>query len=342
MVFTGAFAYIQWAKESCFGTAAANIQGACALPFGFEQKISSLNFTNNKIPLSQLGDVRVKTYAYGQTQGSFSVDFVLASPWFFELIGFKDSGAPSGCAAPYLYTWSIDDTSATEIPQSFTLQMGQESGCTDIVRTLVGSLANSATLSTSVGEVVRVSLDASYANESLTSTLDACPASESVCNHIPFTFAHGTLELPNCTVIAEVQCVSITFSQNTEHLWGIGNSVAVNSFRRLFELTGTFKGTFTCTTQLVNLYEQQKDTLANTCPASTYAVEQPTLKLTFDNGLCGALERTIVISLTGIAIDSHSINIEPNEPIFEDIPFQARDATVTATNAIAANPAGSS
>jgi hypothetical protein len=341
MVFTGAFNYIQWAKESTFGTAAANIQGACALPFGFEQKISSLNFTNNKIPLSQLGDVRVKTYAYGQTQGSFSVDFVLASPWFFELIGFKDSGV-TGCAAPYSHTWDIDCTSATEIPQSFTVQAGQESGATDIVRTLVGSIANSATISTSVGEVVRVSLDANYANETLTAALDACPASESVCNHIPFTFAHGTLELPNCTVIAEVQCVSITFSQNTEHLWGIGNSVAVNSFRRLFEITGTFKGTFTCTTQLVNLYEQQKDTIENTCPASTLTVEQPTLKLTFDNTLCGTSERTIVIALSGIAIDSHSINIEPNEPVFEDIPFQARNADITATNAIAVNPAGAS
>jgi hypothetical protein len=341
MVFTGAFAYIQWQKEATFGTAAACITTA-GLPFGFEQKVTSLNFTNNKIPLSQLGDVRVKTYAYGQTQGSFSVDFVLSSPWFLELIGFKDSTAGGGCGPTYTHTWDIDNTSCTELMQSFTVQVGQESGGTDIVRSLNGSIANSATISTSIGEVVRVSLDANYANEAVTTGLDVCPASESICNHIPFTFAHGTLELPNCTVVAEVQCVSLTFTQNSEHLWGIGSSVASNTFRRLFEITGSFKASFTCVAQLERVFAQQNDTLCNATCAVSLAREQASLRLTFDNGEAGAESRIIQITLLGISIDSHSINIEPNEPIFQDIPFQARDADVVATNAIAASPATAS
>ena len=119
-VRTGAYAYIQWVREATFGTEATGI--ACGSAFGFEQKISSLNFTNNKIPLSQLGDVRVKTYAYGQTQGSFSVDFVLASPWFFELIGFNNRSS-CGVGDPVTHTWSIDTTADTLIPTSFSMEV---------------------------------------------------------------------------------------------------------------------------------------------------------------------------------------------------------------------------
>lgn len=342
MVFTGAYTYIQWALESTFGTDA--ITGAACgdkSVFGFEQRIGSLSFTNNKIPISQLGDVRLKTFAYGQTQGSFSVDFVLSNPWFFSLIGFKDV-VTTGASAPYSHSYSIDTTTDTTVPQSFTTSLGLENGSADIKRNLIGGLVRSATINTSVGEVARVSLDVAYRNEALTEgscVLDGCNASQSICQHIPFTFAHGTLELPNCTTIAEVQDVSITFNQNAEHLFGIGSSVATGQYRRLFEVTGSFRASWTCTTQLVNVFEQQKDTLCNTSPASSLAVVQPTLKLTFDNGLAGSSERKIIIALTDIAIDSHSINIEPNEVIFEDIPFQAVGATVTATNAVATAPA---
>lgn len=339
MVFTGAFVYLQWQKESVFGVAAANI-ATVGEQFGFEQKITNWSFTNNKIPLSQLNDVRVKTYAYGQTRGTLSLDFVLSSPWFFELIGFKDGGT-AGCAAPYTHTWSLDTTSATKLIQSYTVQIGQEAGATDIVRTTVGNIANSATITTTIGEVVRVSLDGNYANETLTSTLDSCLAPISVCNHIPFTFAHGTLEFPNCTVIAEVQDVDVTFSQNSDHLWGIGNSVAASAYKKLFEISGKFKASYTCTTQLAKIYAQQNDTLANSCPAQTLAIEQPTMKLTFTNGVAGAGERSITISLTGISLADHNLNIEPNEPIFEELNFQARDATVVAKNAIATIPPAS-
>jgi len=340
MVFTGAFVYLQWAKETTFGTAAADIATTAGETFGFEQKITNLSFTNNKIPLSQLNDVRVKTYAYGQTRGTLSVDFVLSSPWFIELIGFKDGGT-AGCASPYTHTWSIDQTTCTKLIQSFTTQIGLDTGGTDILRTAVGGIVNSATITTSIGEVARVSLDANYSNEALTSALDACPAVLSVCDHIPFTFSHGTLEFPDCTVIAEVQDVCVTFSQNSDHIWGIGDSRAVSGVRKLFEMTGKFKTSFTDTVQLEKLYAQQNDTLANSCPAETLLVCQPTLKLTFTNGAASCAERSITFNFTGIALDDHNLSIEPNEPIFEDLNFQAAGCTAVAVNAVATIPAAS-
>ena len=339
MVFTGSFTYLQYVRETTFGTAASTIQSA-GEQFGFEQKITGWSFTNNKLALAQLGDVRVKTYAYGQTRGNLSIDFVLSSPWFLGLIGFK-AGADAG-AGPYTHTFDIDTTSATNIIESFTAQIGTEAGGTDIVRTVTGGIVNTASISTSIGELARVSIDTNYKNESLTTALDGSPATLCVANHTPYTFAHGSLEFPDSTVIAEVQDIDISFNQNADHIWGIGDSTASSGVRRMFEITGKFKASHTDSVQLQKVYAQQKDTLANTgAGAETLAAEQPTLKLTFSNGLSSTSLRSIVFSLSGIALDDISVNIEPNEPIFEDLSFQARDCDVVASDATAATPASS-
>jgi hypothetical protein len=162
-----------------------------------------------------------------------------------------------------------------------------------------------------------------------------------VADHIPYTFAHGSLEFPDCTTIAEVQDVDVTITQNSDHLWGIGNSVAVNSFKRLFEITGKFKASYTCSAQLEKVYAQQNDTLCNTACAQTLTVSQPTLSLTFTNGLATTAERAITFDFTGISLADHNLNIEPNEPIFEEINFQAVDCVVTAANSVATPPVAS-
>jgi len=236
------------------------------------------------------------------------------------------------------------DTEAKTV-QSFTVQVGQCAGACDIVRTMAGGIANSVTVTTTVGETVKVSLDANYANESLTTCLDCAPRTNSVCNDIPFTFAHGTLEFPDgCSpvTISEVQDVDFTITQNSDHLWGIGDSVAVNSFKRLFEITGKFKASYTDTVQLQKVYAQQNDTLCNTAAgAETLAVCQPTLTLTFTNGLSTTAERSITFEFTGISLADHNLNIEPNEPIFEELNWQATDCVVTANNSLGFIPEAS-
>ncbi len=350
MVFTGAFVYLQWAPETTFGTAAANIATTAGNDFGFEQKITSWSFTNNKIPLSQLNDVRVKTYAYGQTRGSLSLDFVLSDPFFVELIGFK-AGTKTGCASPYTYTWLLDTTLGTKTIPSFTTQVGMCAGaCNGIVRTMAGGIVNTANISVSIGELARVTLDTNYANETLTTTLDACLNPMCVGDFIPMTFAHATLaaDFDGCGIvtIAEVQDLDITFSQNSDHLWGIGNSVASSAFKKLFEITGKFKASYTCTAALARVYSQQNDTLANSCPAQTIGLVLPetacvSMTIVFTNGLATTAERSITFSFTGVALDDHNLNIEPNEPIFEELNFQATSCTVVAVNATAAKPAAS-
>jgi len=335
-VRTGAYAYIQWRKEAAFGTEAACI--ATGSTFGFEQKITGWSFTQNKIPLTQLNDVKVKTFAYGQTRGSLSLDFILSSPWFLGIIGFKQT--PSSGSGPYTHNWDL--STCSEAICSFSAEIGIDQSSTDVVRTVVGGIVNSASISTSVGELAKVTLDTNYKNETLGTALDASPAALTVCEAIPFTFAHGKLEFPNCTTIAEVQDINLTITQNADHIFGVGDSTANSAIRRLTEITGSFKASHINSNQLRKLYAQQKDTLSNTdAGAETLAVEEVTLKLTFDNGAAGNDSRTIIFSISGIALDDLNVSIEPNEPIYEDINFQARDCTVAAVNEVSTPPAKS-
>lgn len=268
----------------------------------------------------------------------------MSDPFFIELVGFK-AGTVAGCAAPYTHTWILDTTIGTKTLPSFTTQIGMDDGTgggVGIVRTLKGGIVNSANITVSVGELARVTLDTNYANESLTTALDACLNPMCVADFIPMTFAHGTLCFPAGTPVGEVQDVDITFSQNADHLWEIGNSVAVTKFKKLFEITGKFKASYVDTEQLQKIYAQQNDTLANTAAgAETLKVFQPTMTLVFTNGLAAAATRSITFSLVDIALDDHSVSIEPNEPIFEDINFQASSCIAVAVNATATKPAAS-
>jgi len=62
------------------------------------------------------------------------------------------------------------------------------------------------------------------------------------------------------------------------------------------------------------------------------------LTITLDNGIVGALTKSITLVGTGVGFADHATAIEPNEPIFETLNWQVRDMTVTAENQTAAQP----
>lgn len=338
-VYTGSYAYIQWSPESTFNSAATNLRnhGACGArseQFGFEQRITGWSFTQNKIPLSQLNSVKVKTFAYGQTRGSLSLDFVMSSPWFLALVGMNDA-VTTGASAPFTHTFTLDCTTDNTAIRSFSTEIGQEAGGTDIVRTLTGGVVNSATISTSVGELVKVTLDTNYANEAVTSTLDACAAGISVCAHVPYTFAHGTITSTDLGLACagQIQDFDVTFTQNADHIYGIGNSVAADKIRRLQEITGKIKVTNKTAAQLEKIYAQQKDTLGNSSCVSAVDTELTNIVIEFSKDadtVCSATATSQIMQITlkGVALDDINVSIEPNEPIFQELNFQAREAVI--------------
>lgn len=338
MVRTGAFVYAQWGKESTFGTAPT--QADITIPFGYEPKLTGWSLTNNRITLAQLNSKQPVTYAYGQTRGSLGVDFVLSNPWLFSLLFSKDSGAgfPTG-TGPYTYNW-IDDASS-ETVASFSTEIGLEDGATDAVRTLTGCVLNSVSLRSSVGDVVRASADISYANETYGATLDSTPANEVTTEHIPFTFAHGKLEMPTGTPVLELQDFEITLNQNSELLYGHNSNIAVGAYRRLFEVTGRFRASWAATTGntvrkfLDFIYAQTE------MNSQALAVEQPSITIVFDNTESGTSQRQIKLTLAGISLGDISTPLEPNEPIFQEITFQARTCTPVAINNLSSPPGAS-
>ena len=336
VVKTGAYNYIQWGEEAIFGTAPA----ACTLnkPFGYEQKITNWSFTNNPIPLAQLDNIHIKNYAYGQTRGSLGLEFVLASPFWLRNI----FGAPvvCGCADPFCNSYAIACATHEYCANSFTVEIGQDNlvACTDVTRRLSGAIVNTASIRSTVGEVVRASLDISYSSEVEDCVcIDAAPAAENICNDIPYTFAEGALVTrevccPSTTVtVAEVQDIDISINTNQELLYGHGSHTAVSAFKRLFDLTGSFKASYINTFQYDNILQQ----VAHDC--TTEDREQHSLILTFTNGVVGAGLRDMIFTFGGISIRSHDLSIEPNEPVFQTIPWQARTLSVTA-NTGAAEP----
>lgn len=338
---TGAFAYLQYDFECTFDTGGtpATVAGKV---FGFEQRITGWTWTNNRIVLNQLNSVEPKTFAYGQARGSMSVDFVVSNPWFNSLLFDRADciamcfPACVACVAPFTYNWAPTCNVGTKDVESFTAQVGIEAGGTDVVRLISGGIVNSVSLRSTVGEVVRATADITYATDGSMCTIDACPASDPVgtgnCQFIPYTFAHGTLEVPCGSVIAELQSFDLTLNQNADLLWGHNSNHAVNAFRRVFEMTGTFNASYVDNDQLNDLYAQIGDNCI------TQLTEIPTLQITLNNGEAGAAQRNLVYTFTGVAPSEHSTAIEPVEPIFENITWQARSATVTSINATSAEP----
>lgn len=335
LVRTGAFAYLQYQFEMCFGTPI--IQACLTKPIGFEPKISGWTWTNNRIPLSQLNSIEIQTYAYGQARGNLGLDFVMSNPWWLEWF-FDTPVAPAGCACMgFVYSY----LQATQLANSATMEIGLDLGvagmCDNFTRTINGIIGNTATVRSSVGEVVRVSLDLAYANDVFTAAVEACPFGEvagtAINQHIPFTFANGSLTfgeecLCGCPALeVEVQSVDLTINPNSELLYEHGCHHATNVYRRLAEYTGTFSASLDQRCNIDRVYQQIEDNCV-----CIQAEITGNMVLDFDNGLMCEDQRQIRFTIDGISLGQHSTSIEPNEPIWEDIEFQGRNMIVSATN----------
>jgi len=329
MVRTGAFGYLQYGFEMCFGTAAGTIDTV----FGLEQKITNWSLTNNRITLAALNQIEPQVYAYGTTRGSLGVDFVLSNPfWLSTLYCMVATDACMPTAGSHTHTY----TNPCKLRQPISIQVGV-CGTIDLVRTLTGGVVNSIALRSSIGEVVRGSADITYANEVEGCAIDACPACDA--DNFPYTFAYGTLTTSGACTLANLQSFDITMSQNSDLLYTHNTSVADDAYRRLFEITGSFTASYVDNELLRNLYAQAHCSSGTGLDAEAFLREQLTLTIVFDNGQTGiGAEKTITLTGSGVGFADHAVSIEPNEPIFETLNWQVRTLAPVAVNQTAAAP----
>ena len=317
---TGASAYLKYEYETSYGTG-----GTPNKKFGLQDRLTNWTLTHNRIDMPTLNQTTIANYAYGQQNGSLSVACVLSNPWIFESV----FGAPStGSATSGVYPHTFGTTAGNKTMNTLVCEVGYDGDSADIVRTMRGCDVNSLGITTSIGATVDCSIDMTYGKESAPNTTIGTAPSEPT-EAFPYTFAHGVIKVGGNT-LAQVQDVDITFAQNASLLYGIGNNQAVSSYRQIFDMTGRFRAALLNK----NLLE---GTLAQIAKNTSGTYEEtiggsPELELTFQS-TASTTQNEIKITGTGLSPNDLNISgVEPVEPIFEEINWRIKSATIVAKN----------
>ena len=315
MVRTGASAYVKYGFETSYGAVAANTVNKS---FGLQDKMSSLTLTNNKVNLAKLNQNTVDRFAYGQQSGSASVSFTLSNPWLFGMV--LSPPVRTGTAGARVFTWQ----NSTLLPEARTVQI--EVGIddsTNMTRTLKGGIVGAVALSTSVGGLVDCSTDITYGQETAPSTALSAPILPSVQS--PYTFAHAELTFAGA-VVAQCQDVSLNLSQNAELLYGLNSHSAVDAYKKVLDITGSFKAAWVDKVLLEHLLDQL---LADGTGETIGGSSELEFKLTFTK----SATESITINCYGLTLNDLGLSgLEPVEVLFSDASFTAKTIKVVANS----------
>ena len=322
MVRTGAQSYVKYGYEGTYAGSAT-----CDKKFGLKDALSSWSLTHNRIDLPALNQVTYESYAYGQQAGEISIDFVLSNPWV--LGAFFGAPSTTGSSNPYTHTYPHASNGINKQPRSFQVEVGFNAGDTsnsDVVRTLKGCVASTLGISTSIGSTVDCSLSASYGKEDAPATTFGSAPTEPTLDHKAFTFAHAQLKYGG-SVLAQVQDLNISINQTPALLYGLNSVQAVDSYRQIFDITGSFKASLLNKTILEDVLEQVSKGTSGTFSETVGG--SPELEILFQKSA------SEYIKLTGVGLSPSSLSIDgiqPNEPVFENIDWRIKSLTVECKN----------
>jgi len=312
--------------------------------YGLNTRVTSLSLTTNRIDFNKLGQVEPAAYGYGQQQGRLGIGFVFDSRTSHAIFGgvYGESDAAGSSSAPIFYPHAtIEENRAPITAKSIATQIQVQMGSNLSTRKLLGGVVNSIGLSTSIGEPVNGTVDMTFGKEvTATSPAIASGTMTEMANvtGVPLTFAHGTLTVSNGSSqvpVAEVQSFNITFNQNADLLYGLGEHHAKEAYRKVLEVTGSFTTTFKDNLLLQHVLDQAADYTGSGVGAgdSKGGIDEDgsnvALSLVLTSGDDSG--KSITIDLQGLSFDEHSITgLEPIEPVMQDLPFKARVARIKA------------
>lgn len=285
------------------------------VPFGRGVDVS-VSRNNNAERIFGVGSRNAESTVNLQYGGTVTINGSLSNAyWLLAVLGANSDGGTSGA---YTHTY----TESNSIP-SFSTKLSFELGTTDVLSTLLGCRVNSCTITASVNETVKFSLECPYRYE----TVGTTGISNSVDTEPVFTFAHGSIEMPDGTSIAAVQTFELTINNNIESLYGVGSrfpeELIPKNREYNFNMTAAFKDYTALFTRFLN------GTGVATEPDAGSGTEIATLELTFTNDDGDILD----INLTGIHLNEHSLPQNVNEVVKENVTGWAR----ACTNAIYTN-----
>lgn len=309
MTAPAVISYLAYGWESTFGTASSTITNA----FGHGVRITGLNRKNNIEKVFSCGYRNAQKLAVKRYEGALSVEFILANPWFLR--GVVGAASTTG-SNPYTHTFAEDDTL-----ESMTIENNISTAAVRRAQLLGAKIANT-TISSAVGELVRVRTDMPFANEAFATTSTSVVAD----SFDLFTFAQGSIEMPNGSTLAMVQNMECTISNSPEPIWGQGSRFAQESPVKQRDYSANITMALQASADLL------EDFYGGATGPQAIPAETATMELNFTNSLTGTNERRISLLFTGVQFDDENLPQDPTQVIMEDVSLMMRSCTVTAVN----------
>ena len=292
------------------------------MPFGQGVEVT-ITRTNNAERIFGVGARNATATINKQFGGSFTINGVLSNAYW--LLGVLGANADGGEAGAYTHTYTEAD-----ILPSFTTTQSFELGTTDFATDLIGCIINTCTISASVNEALKFTLEGIYRYENLGTTYVADLADTEPV----FTFAHGSIEMPDGTDIAAIQSFELIINNNVEAVYGAGSrfmtAVVAKNREYNFSCTAAFNDYTTLLTYFMN------GTNSASAPDAGSGTEIANLELIFTNDDGDILD----INLTGVHLNEETLPQNINEVVKEDVTGWARVCTnIVYTNDVQTAPA---
>jgi hypothetical protein len=279
------------------------------MPFGHGVDIV-VNRNNSAERIYGVGNRNATSGIKKQYDGRMTINGALSNAyWLLGVLGKNTNGGVLGA-------WTHTYTEENTVP-SFSVKTSFELGATDMLATLVGTKIESVSISTSVGEVVRFSMEASYRYETLGTTgISDNPEIEPV-----FTFAHGKIELPDGTELAAVQSIELSINNTPENLYEVGTRFKRANIAKQREYNFSINAAFNNPAVLLNYFMNGTNTATN--PEDGAGTEIATMTLTFVNDDGDSL----VFTFTGVTLNEESLTQNIGDIVKENVSGWARGCT---------------
>lgn len=291
------------------------------VPFGQGVEVTMAR-NNNAERVFGVGARNATATVNKQYGGTMTISGMLSNAYW--MLGVLGTNIDGGAVGAYTHTYTEAD-----ILPSFTTDLGFELGTTDFESSVIGCVINSCTISAAVNEALKFSLDCTFRYENLGTT----KSSDIPCVEPVFTFAHGSIEMPDATDIAAVQSFELTIVNNAEPVYGIGSRFMSKVVAKNREYNFTITAAFNDYTSLLTYF--MDGTNSASVPHAGSGTEIATLELTFTNDAGDILD----INLTGVHLNEETLPQSANEVVKEDVTGWARACTnVVYTNDIETAP----
>ena len=304
---TGVAAYAQYKKETTFGT---GVTATVAL--GLDERVSTLSYTNNQRKISALNDTASVAFAYGREEVSIGIDFVLSNPWWFGGLLGTITKTGSGLVTHKFVKNKAANGHSMEVGISFS---------TPVVLKAQGAVLQSASLSAQVGEPINVSTQWMAGKMAAIGSTVGTDAADT--ESTPYTFAHMKVEIPDSTTISGITSFNLNINPNANLLYGIGSKSAVNGYKGLLDISGSFERPMVNDDMLQKVVDR---------------AEQATITIVINNGGTSNAEKEIKLKGTGISFSDLSTSLSVDDVVRENVSFEVRDLVVEAKTSTATNP----